>query len=469
MITGSLCLTEILKSWKSCSSNSDASQTADSTSASGVALPYLASSRGSSDPALTPIRIETPASLAVRAISLIWSSNLRMLPGLTRTAAQPASIAAKTYFGWKWMSAITGICDLRAIADRASASSWVGTATRTMSQPAAVSAAICWSVALMSVVGVVHIDWTLTGAPPPTSILPTLILRVGRREASTGAGASGMPRLIGMLTRPLSPLSLRATPRGVCLARHRHISPAASLRERAAEAGSAEGDRGDDVGVDQQHPEAREQHEHPVGERDEPCGVEGSRPRQAAHARDLTTGSLPQGPQHVPAVEREQRDEVEHEQRDVERGDEAEQARDPLTEPVAVGLVGRDLPREAPDPDGADDTGPVARFGPDRGLGDVHDARRQRGDDLHRLPHRVAGDDRHLGDRLPLEDGAGRDSQKADGLRDGAAVRRDLRRAVRGIHRAIGDDGRNRRRDLPAVTLEHHLDVARARRTDQLG
>jgi hypothetical protein len=32
-----------------------------------------------------------------------------MLPGFTRTAAQPASIAAKTYLGWKWMSAMTGI------------------------------------------------------------------------------------------------------------------------------------------------------------------------------------------------------------------------------------------------------------------------------------------------------------------------------------------------------------------------
>jgi hypothetical protein len=30
-----------------------------------------------------------------------------MLPGFTRTAAQPAPIAAKTYLGWKWMSAIT--------------------------------------------------------------------------------------------------------------------------------------------------------------------------------------------------------------------------------------------------------------------------------------------------------------------------------------------------------------------------
>jgi len=96
MTTGSLCLTEILKSWKPCSSNNEASQTADSTSASGVALPYLARSRGSSDPAFTPIRSETPWSLAAWAISLTLSSNFLMLPGFTRTAAQPASIASKT-------------------------------------------------------------------------------------------------------------------------------------------------------------------------------------------------------------------------------------------------------------------------------------------------------------------------------------------------------------------------------------
>ena len=109
MTTGSLCLTEILKSRKPCSSKRLASQTADSTSASGVALPYFSRSRLSSEPALTPIRMLVPRSLAARAISLIWSSNFLMLPGLTRTAAQPASIAAKTYFGWKWMSAMTGI------------------------------------------------------------------------------------------------------------------------------------------------------------------------------------------------------------------------------------------------------------------------------------------------------------------------------------------------------------------------
>ncbi len=94
MTIGSLCLTEILKSWKSCSSKRLASQTALSTSASGVALPYFSSRRGSSEPAFTPMRIETSAAFARRAISPTWSSNLRMLPGFTRTAAQPASIAA---------------------------------------------------------------------------------------------------------------------------------------------------------------------------------------------------------------------------------------------------------------------------------------------------------------------------------------------------------------------------------------
>ena len=69
MTTGSLCLTEILKSWKSCSSKRLASQTADSTSASGVALPYFSSSRLSRLPALTPIRMLVPAALARLAIS----------------------------------------------------------------------------------------------------------------------------------------------------------------------------------------------------------------------------------------------------------------------------------------------------------------------------------------------------------------------------------------------------------------
>src|SRR5215510_6551735 len=196
MTTGSWCLTEILMSLKPCSSNSEHSHSADSTSASGVAFPCLASSRLSSDPALTPIRIGTPAADAALAISPTLSSKALILPGLTRTAAHPASIAAKTYLGWKWMSAITGICDLRAMAGSASTSSWDGTATRTIWQPVAVSSAICCRVALTSAVNVVVIDWTLTGAPPPTGTGPTMICRDCRRGASGCGGAAGIPRFI---------------------------------------------------------------------------------------------------------------------------------------------------------------------------------------------------------------------------------------------------------------------------------
>ena len=183
---------------KPCSSNSEHSHSADSTSASGVALPYLASSRLSSEPALTPILIGIPASPAARAISATLSSNCLMLPGFTRTAAQPASIAANTYFGWKWMSAMTGICDFFAMAGSASASSWDGTATRTIWQPEAVSSAICCSVAFTLAVRVVVIDCTDTGAPPPTGTEPTMIWRDCLRSASGAGGTGGMPSSILM-------------------------------------------------------------------------------------------------------------------------------------------------------------------------------------------------------------------------------------------------------------------------------
>ncbi len=202
MTTGSLCLTEILMSRKPCSSNSEHSHRADSTSASGVALPYFLSSRWSREPALTPIRMGMPASAAALAISLTLSSKRLMLPGLTRTAAQPASIAAKTYLGWKWMSAITGIFDLRAMAGRASASSWEGQATRTIWQPEAVSSAICWRVASTSAVRVVVMDCTETGASPPTATEPTWICRDGRRGASR-AGTAGMPSATEVVITPL--------------------------------------------------------------------------------------------------------------------------------------------------------------------------------------------------------------------------------------------------------------------------
>ena len=143
---------------------------------------------------MTPIRIGVPDSRAARATSPTLPSNSRMLPGLTRTAAQPASIALKMYLLWKWMSAMTGSWLCWTISASASASTGSGTATRTIWQPVAVSSAICCSVALTSAVTVVVIDCTLIGAPPPTSTPPTSICRVGRRGARTGGGRAGMPR-----------------------------------------------------------------------------------------------------------------------------------------------------------------------------------------------------------------------------------------------------------------------------------
>ena len=100
-----------------------------------------------------------------------------MLPGLMRTAATPASIALSASEALKWMSAITGIGDRRTIFGSAAASSFFGTATRAISQPAEASAAICAVVASTSCVFVSVIDWTTTGAPPPILTLPTVIWR----------------------------------------------------------------------------------------------------------------------------------------------------------------------------------------------------------------------------------------------------------------------------------------------------
>src|ERR1700736_3494491 len=282
---------------KSCSSNSEHSHSADSTSASGVALPYFSYSRGSSDPALTPIRIGTPAALARRAISPTWSSNLRMLPGFTRTAAQPASIAANTYLGWKWMSAITGICDLRAIIGSASASSWDGTATRTIWQPEAVSSAICCRVAFTSAVTVVVIDCTETGAPPPTGTAcfpwPTMIWRDLRRGASGSAGGMGMPRSIVMTV-------------------------IASLRDVNGI---------DKVRHDQDQPEPYQQGEDSDTHGEQLAHVHQARIRLAAQPGQPGPGPLVDDDGEVATIQRQQREQVEQADEDVERDDDVQHHR----------------------------------------------------------------------------------------------------------------------------------------------
>src|SRR6187549_162657 len=106
------------------------------------------------------------------------------------------------------MSAMTGSWLFAAMATSALASSWWGTATRTISQPVAVSSAICWRVALMLVVCVVVIDWTLTWESLPTPTLPTWIWRVLRRGART-SGTFGIPRLMAGTVQAYAPRAVR--------------------------------------------------------------------------------------------------------------------------------------------------------------------------------------------------------------------------------------------------------------------
>ena len=80
--------TLILNSWKSLSCRILACSSADSTSASGLGSPYFSSRCFSSEPALTPMRMDTLWSRAAWITSRT-RSGLPMLPGLMRRQAAP--------------------------------------------------------------------------------------------------------------------------------------------------------------------------------------------------------------------------------------------------------------------------------------------------------------------------------------------------------------------------------------------
>src|SRR5437762_2275318 len=264
---------------KPTSSSSRTSFIACSTMASGVGPPCFAIMSFSSEPALAPTRMGTPRAAASRPIKATLSCFL-MLPGLIRIPWHPASSAASAYFHWKWMSAMTGIVDLRAITGSASTSSVSGTATRTMSQPLAARAPICCNVALKSEVFVVHIDWTLIGASPPTGTVPTLICLV--------------------FLRSVAPSSVAARGCG-----------------RAARLSGDRRERPDDIEVQQQQEQASENADDRHGDRN-----------QAPHIDVAAPDLLVRENREMAAVERRQRKQVRHADEDVEVGDQQEERSD---------------------------------------------------------------------------------------------------------------------------------------------
>ena len=167
---------------KSSSSSIRTCRAALSTIASGVGPPWRSRSSFSREPPFTPMRIGTARSFAARTTSATRRA-LPMLPGLRRTPATPASIARRARTWLKWMSATTGMVTDRAMSARFAAASSSGTATRTMSQPAACSSRHWATVASRSRVSAVVIDWTETGASPPMATAPRRICRQGLRPA----------------------------------------------------------------------------------------------------------------------------------------------------------------------------------------------------------------------------------------------------------------------------------------------
>src|SRR2546428_12858618 len=87
----------------------------------------------------------------------------------------------------------------------ASADSWSGQETRTMSAPARSRACTCSTVALTSLVTVLVIDCTVIGASPPTGTLPTWIVRQVRRRVAR-EGPTLIVNLAGLACRLLERL-----------------------------------------------------------------------------------------------------------------------------------------------------------------------------------------------------------------------------------------------------------------------
>ena len=98
------------------------------------------------------------------------------------------------------MSATIGTRLARTIWLSAAVLSTSGHDTRMMSTPASSQRRIWSIVAFASLVGVLVIVWTVTGASPPTGTLPTMIWRLWRRVISR-QGRTDMGRHIRPLRR----------------------------------------------------------------------------------------------------------------------------------------------------------------------------------------------------------------------------------------------------------------------------
>ena len=162
------------------------------------------------------------------------------------------------------MSAMIGTGEKRTIFESASASSVFGTATRTISQPADASSAICAVVAGTSCVFVVVIDCTTTGAPPPILTPPTEICRL---LATASQCTEGYPkkRCVSFCDRDDVDEEDQRQPdeRDALVDLPRERAPADALDEREEDVPAVEREQRDKVEQRERHADEREEPEVP--------------------------------------------------------------------------------------------------------------------------------------------------------------------------------------------------------------
>ena len=109
-----------------------------SARARAVTPPYFPSSSFSREPPLTPMRMGIRPSRQASATARTWSSP-PMLPGLMRILSTPRAAHSRASRWSKWMSATRGMWIRLLMLSMALAAAMSGTATRTISHPAASS------------------------------------------------------------------------------------------------------------------------------------------------------------------------------------------------------------------------------------------------------------------------------------------------------------------------------------------
>src|SRR5665647_3374041 len=124
-----------------------------------------------------------------------------------------------------------------------------------------------------------------------------------------------------------------------------------SITRHRLEALTAQLHRVHHVGVDEQNAHHDHDGEHAVRQRHEARDIRRADASPAPQPRDLTPGALPEGSGHVAAVERDEGHQVEDEERDVERREEAEHRRQALTERDAGTVRGGNLAGETTNAD----------------------------------------------------------------------------------------------------------------------